>query len=164
MAALGIDGGILVAQLVNFFLLLALLSIVLYKPMTKMLRDRSERIARGLADAAEAERRRAQAEADYQKRLEEARREAQAILAQAREAAEKERGAIIASAQAEANALRERAREDIERAQREAEVALRQQMADLAIDAAGQVLGQAVDMPAHRRLVQDFMSHLERAS
>ena len=78
MAALGIDVGVLVAQLINFFLLLALLSLVLYRPVTKMLRERSERIAKGLADAAEAEKRAAQAEADYQKRLEEARREAQA--------------------------------------------------------------------------------------
>ncbi len=164
MAALGLDLGTLLAQIVNFFLLLALLTVVLYRPVGKMLRERSERIAKGLADAAAAEKRAAQAEADYQQRLEEARREAQALLAQAREAAEKERQAILARAQAEAEQLRARTGEEIERERREALVSLQGQVADLAIEAAGRVLGQAVDKPAHRRLVSDFLSHLEQAS
>jgi len=156
--------GVLVAQLINFFLLLAVLTLVLYKPVTRMLRERRERIAKGLANAEAAGKRAAQAEADYQKRLEEARREAQAIVAQAKEAAEKERQAIIAAAQAEAQARRLQASEEIERERQAALAALQDQVADLAIDAAGQVLGRAVDEAAHRQLVRDFLSHLEKAS
>lgn len=164
MEKLGIDVGVLIAQLVNFFLLLALLTLVLYRPVTKMLRERSERIAKGLLDAELAEKRAAQAEAEYQKRVEEARREAQAIIAQARENAEKERQAILARAQAEAQELRTRTEQELERERREALQALQSQVADLAIAAAGQVLGQAVDNTAHRRLVRDFLSQLEQAS
>jgi len=161
---LGIDAGVLIAQLINFFLLLALLTLVLYRPVTKMLRERKERIAKGLLDAELAEKRAAQAEAEYQKRLEEARREAQAILAQARENAEKERQAILARAQSEAQELRARTEQELERERREALQALHEQVADLAIDAAGRVLGQAVDSAAHRRLVHDFLSQLEQSS
>jgi F-type H+-transporting ATPase subunit b len=161
---LGIDAGVLIAQLINFFLLLALLTLVLYRPVTKMLRERKERIAKGLLDAELAEKRAAQAEAEYQKRLEEARREAQAILAQARENAEKERQAILARAQSEAQELRARTEQELERERREALQALHEQVADLAIDAAGRVLGQAVDSAAHRRLVRDFLSQLEQSS
>jgi F-type H+-transporting ATPase subunit b len=161
---LGIDVGVLIAQLVNFFLLLALLTLVLYRPVLKMLRERSERIAKGLENAELAEKRALQAEADYEKRLEEARREAQAIVAQAREAAEKERQAILSRAQAEAQELLQRAEEEIERERREAMASLQGQVADLAIDAAGRVLGQAVDSAAHRQLVRDFLSQLEQTS
>lgn len=164
MGNLGIDAGVLIAQLINFFLLLALLTLVLYRPVTKMLRERKERIAKGLLDAELAEKRAAQAEAEYQKRLEEARREAQAILAQARENAEKERQAILARAQSEAQELRARTEQELERERREALQALHEQVADLAIDAAGRVLGQAVDSAAHRRLVRDFLSQLEQSS
>lgn len=164
MEKLGIDVGVLIAQLINFFLLLALLTLVLYRPVTKMLRERSERIAKGLADAEMAAKRAAQAEASYQARLEEARREAQAIIAQARENAEKERQAIVARAQSEAQELRARSEQEAERERREALQALQGQVADLAIDAAGRVLGQAVDSAAHRRLVADFLSQLEQAS
>jgi len=164
LAALGLDVGVLVAQLVNFFLLLALLSLVLYRPVTKMLRERSQRIAQGLADAEAAAKRAAQAEADYQKRLEEARREGQAILTQAKEAAEKERRAILARAEAEAQEIRQRAAQEVERERREALAALQGQIADLAIEAAGRVLGQAVDTQMHRKLVGEFLSHLEQTS
>ncbi len=164
MDKLGIDVGVLIAQLVNFFLLLALLTLVLYRPVLKMLRERSERIAKGLENAELAEKRALQAEADYEKRLEEARREAQAIVAQAREAAEKERQAILARAQNEAQEIRANAQERLERERREMMSSLQDQVADLAIDAAGQVLGQAVDSAAHRRLVADFVKQLEQAS
>lgn len=162
MDKLGIDPGVLIAQLVNFFLLLGLLSLVLYIPVMRMLRERQERIAKGLAEAELATKRAAQAEADYQKRIEEARREAQAIVAQAREVAGKEREAILARAQVELQELRARAEEEIERERRAALAALQSQVADLAIAAAGQVLGQALDEPAHRRLVADFLKQLEQ--
>jgi F-type H+-transporting ATPase subunit b len=161
---LGIIPGHLVAQLINFFLLMGVLTLVLYKPVLRMLRERSERIAKGLAFADEAEKRLAQAEAEYQKRLDEARREAQAIVAQAREAAEKERQAILARAQAEAEAERARVAEELERERQAALVALRGQVADLAIEAAGRVLRRAVDEPAHRQLVREFLSQLEQTS
>ena len=164
MEKLGIDAGVLIAQVINFFLLLALLTLVLYRPVTRMLRERSERIAKGLLQAELAEKRAAQAEAEYQKRIEEARREAQAIVAQAREAAEKERQAILARAQSEAEELRARTEQELERERREALQALQEQVADLAIDAAGRVLGQAVDSATHRRLVRDFLSQLEQSS
>jgi F-type H+-transporting ATPase subunit b len=159
---LGIDPGVLIAQLVNFFLLLGLLSLVLYKPVMRMLHERQERIAKGLAEAELVAKRAAQAEAEYQKHIEEARREAQAIVTQAREAAGKEREAILARAQAEVQELRARAEEEIERERRAALAALQGQVADLAIAAAGQVLGQALDEPAHRRLVADFLKQLEQ--
>jgi F-type H+-transporting ATPase subunit b len=160
---IGVDLGVLVAQTINFFLMLGLLTLVLYKPVTQKLRERSERIAKGLEDAAIAEKRAAQAEADYRKRLEGARREAQAIITEARETAEKERQTIIAQAQADAQEVRSRAEEEIQRDRQAALASLHDQVADLAIDAAGRVLGRAVDEQAHRQLVRDFLSHLEQA-
>jgi len=164
MDKLGIDPGVLIAQLVNFFLLLGLLSLVLYKPVMRMLRERQERIAKGLAEAELASKRAAQAEADYQKRLEEARREAQAIVAQARETAEKERQSLLAQAQAQVQELRARAEQDIQHERQAALAALQGQVADLAIAAAGRVLGQVLDEPAHRRLVADFISQWEQTA
>lgn len=164
MRALGVDWGVLIAQVVNFGLLLALLSVVLYRPVTRMLRERREQIEKGLAAAAESELRMAQVEADCQKRLEEARREAQAIIEQARETAEKERRAILAQAEAEAQERRERAGNEIERERRAMLRSLRGGVADVAISAASQVLGHAVDSEAHRQLISEFLDQLERAS
>ena len=61
MDALGINGPFLIAQIVNFVLLLLLLRAFLYKPVLKMLESRKQRIAEGL-QAAEVARREAEVE------------------------------------------------------------------------------------------------------
>src|SRR5690606_14577020 len=52
--ALGINLGFLIAQIVNFGLIFALLTYFLWGPMTKSLDERSARIEKGLEDAAKA--------------------------------------------------------------------------------------------------------------
>ncbi len=162
MGELGIDLGYLIAQLVNFFLLLGVLTLVLFRPMRRMLHERSERIAKGLADAEIAAKHAEQAEADYQKRMAEARREAQALLAEAKAMAQKESEAIISQGRAEVEQMRVRASRQIEQERQEALAVLHKQIADLAIEAAGKVLGESVNEAAQHRLVNDFLTTLER--
>ena len=52
--AFGIDARLILIQVVNFGLLMAALTYLLYKPVLKMLHDRQEKIAQGLKDAEEA--------------------------------------------------------------------------------------------------------------
>ena len=48
---LGIDWRLLIAQLVNFSILVIILYKLLYKPVLKVLNDRKEKIEQGLKDA-----------------------------------------------------------------------------------------------------------------
>ena len=80
---LGIDPRWFLSQLVNFIVLLIVLQRFLYKPMLAMLQQRQERIREGMAQAEQAKKEAQRAEADYQKRIEDARREGQAIITQA---------------------------------------------------------------------------------
>lgn len=57
VSQLGIDWHLLVAQAVNFFLLLTILRMFVYKPLLKMMHDRQMRIEGGLMKADEADRR-----------------------------------------------------------------------------------------------------------
>jgi len=57
LSQLGIDWHLLLAQAVNFFLLLTILRMFVYKPVLKMLHDRRARIDEGLTKADEADRR-----------------------------------------------------------------------------------------------------------
>ena len=76
MDALGINGPFLIAQIVNFVLLLLLLRAFLYKPVLKMLESRKQRIAEGL-QAAEVARREAEVErGQLQAQLDSERRDA----------------------------------------------------------------------------------------
>ena len=54
---LGIDVKLVIAQLVNFFILLYVLKRFAYKPVLKILEDRERKIEKGLKDAQSAEKR-----------------------------------------------------------------------------------------------------------
>jgi len=57
LSQLGIDWHLLLSQAVNFFLLLIILRIFVYKPLLNLMHERSARIEEGLVKADEAERR-----------------------------------------------------------------------------------------------------------
>lgn len=162
MAELGIDFSRLLQQIVNFGILLILLRFLLYKPVLRLLEERRERIRKGLEDAEKARAALEGAQAEYEKRLEEARREAQAIIAQATQAAERAREEILAEARAEAQRIVAKAQEEIEYERKRLLVELRQEVADLAILAAGRIINRQLDEALHRKLIQDFLAETER--
>lgn len=156
--ALGINLPQLIAQVVNFFLLLVLLRLTLYKPILGMLDQRKQKIAEGLnaADIARAEA--AQAQANIQAQLDAARKEGQDLVAsaqaigvriqaEAREQATKDREATLERARAEIGLERDRAIAE-----------LRQEFADITVSAAEKVIGQAVDRQAHQRIIDETLS------
>jgi F-type H+-transporting ATPase subunit b len=158
MEALGINAGHLLSQIANLIILLLLLRIVLYKPVLNMLDQRAARIRQGLEDAEAASQQAAQAQAEYDKRIQQALSEAQAILSQAKEDAEHVREQALAKAQREARELLDKNRQSLEMERRKALRAERAQLADLVIAAASKVIGQSLDQQAHHRLVEQFLA------
>lgn len=162
MEALGINLGYLVSQIVNFTLLAVLLYFVAYKPILRMLDDRSARIQKGLEDAELASKRAAEMEQEFELRIAEARKEGQEIIAQATQMSEKNRQDILDRASEEFNAKIEQAREEIARERELAMAELRQQVADLSLTISEKVIGETLDEQAQRRLIADFLEQTER--
>lgn len=158
MERLGINVGLLVAQIINFIVLLIVLRAVAYRPLLGLLDQRRERIAKALEDARQAEEARANADRDYQKRIDEARLEAQRIVAEANQRAEQAASGIMAKANEEAQRLVAQAREDAELERNRILAELRTQVASLAIAAANKVIGDSLDEQRQRRLIQEFFS------
>jgi len=154
---LGIDGRWFLSQIVNFVILLLILQRFLYKPILNMLQQRQERIRESMEYADRVKREAERAQKDYEKKIEESRREAQAIIAQAMQQAERLREEILAKAQDEAREIKAKALEDVEYERKRVVAELRDQVADLAILAAGRVLGKALDEKTHRQVVADFL-------
>lgn len=161
MEALGINLGYLVSQIVNFTLLAVLLYFVAYKPVLRMLDERSARIQKGLQDAEVASRRAAEMEQEYEQRISEARRDGQEIIAQATQMSEKARQDILEQARDEAKAQIERAREEISREREQAMAELRQQVADLSLMISEKVLAESLDEERQRRLIARFLEQAE---
>lgn len=153
MDALGFNIPSLIVFLVNFSLLLGLLYLFAYKPILRLLDQRSERIRESLEAADKAREEAAQSEVRIQEQLQEARREGQRLLDQARGLAEKYREDEMAKARQEAEAFIARARQDIQQERDGAIEEVKSHFATLAIQAAERVIGQSLDADAHRDLI-----------
>jgi F-type H+-transporting ATPase subunit b len=160
--ALGINATGLIAQLINFLLLLALLRVVAYRPILNLLDQRAARIRESMERAEQINREAARMEEEFKQRLEQARREAQAIIANATQAAERLRQEAQERAQREAEAFLARAREQIERDRERALAELRAYVADLAILAASKVIERSLDRSAHADLIDRVLAETPR--
>jgi F-type H+-transporting ATPase subunit b len=161
LEALGINLGYIVSQIVNFTLLAVLLYFVAYKPILRMLDERSERIKKGLEDAEAASKRAAEMEQEFERQMIEARREGQEIITQATQMSERARQEILEKAREESRAQIEKAREEIGRERELAMAELRQQVADLSLVISEKVIGEALDEQRQRRLIADFLEQTE---
>jgi F-type H+-transporting ATPase subunit b len=154
---LGINLGYLVSQIINFALLALLLYFVAYRPILRMLDERSARIKKGLEDAELASRRAAEMEQQFEQRMTEARKQGQEVIAQATQMSEKARQEILEKAREEARAQIEKAREEIVRERELAMAELRQQVADLSLTISEKVIGETLDEKRQRKLIAEFL-------
>jgi F-type H+-transporting ATPase subunit b len=155
---LGINVPVLVAQLFNFFLLLVVLRIFLYRPILDMLDRRSQRIKEGLEAADQSKEQAARAEQDVAQQIAEARQQGQALIAQAQESAARMQDDARNQARREGEALLERARGEIQLERDQAIAELRRQFADITVSAAEKVISQSLDRQAHRQLIDDVLA------
>jgi F-type H+-transporting ATPase subunit b len=156
---LGINGGLLLAQIVNFVLVALVLWLLVWKPLVKALETRRERIAKGLEDARKASEALANAERDAQKLLEQRRIEANRLVEEARSRTEDQTRALLDEARREAEAIRVKAREEAI-AERNAILAgVRDQVAKISIAATEKLVGQ-LDATRAQAIVKDFLAKL----
>ena len=158
MDALGINLPGLLAQLINFTILLIILRLVAYKPIMRMLDERKRRVQEGMETAERIKEREAQTEQEVAERLENARREGQELIGQAQQIAQRIQAEGREQAQADAEALLTRARSEIQLERDSAIADLRREFAGLTIYAAEKVIGQSLDRRAHQRLIDEVLT------
>lgn len=144
-SAFGIDWHLLIAQVVNFGIVLAALWYFLYKPVFAMLAKRQTVVTKGVEDAERAADMLAGADSEVSKRVTSADAQAETIVSTARESATMERTRLLKEAEARAAAVTNdaemRATEIAARARRESE----REVARLATLAAEKILKKHYD-------------------
>jgi F-type H+-transporting ATPase subunit b len=153
--------GTLIAQLLIFLVMLGVLYRFAWGPLLKILNERRERIQQGVEATERAKQELEAAEKERQARLEEARREAQAMLDRIAKQAEDLRKELEAKAREQAEALIARARAEIQQEREKAVQELRSQVADLAVMAAGRIIGESLDAKKHRELIERTIEEAE---
>ncbi len=160
MAELGVSWSLLVAFMINFVILLALLGKFLYKPVLKMLDERAQKIRESMEQAETIRRDYEQAKATVQSQIEKGRQEAQAIIAQAVQKGEALKEEAKTEASSQAKAIVEKARLQLE-AERDRMVEdLRKEFVSLLILASEKVIRQSLDKEKHSRLIEETLSEI----
>lgn len=156
--ALGLNLPQLIAQVANFFVLLVILRLTLYKPILKMLDDRKQKIAEGLNAAEIARAEAASAQANIQSQLDTARKDGQEIVANAQNVATRIQADAREQATKDREAALERARNEIQLERDRAIAELRTEFAGITVSAAEKVINQSLDAPAHQRIIDETLA------
>ena len=157
LASLGINLPTLVAQIVNFVVLFGLLYLVAYKPIMRMLDERSRRVKESMEQTEFVKRQAEQAEEETRRRIEAAAKEGQELVARAAKTGEEVRRQAQQEASQDAETIVSRARMEIQRERDEAIDELRREFADMTILAAEKVIERSLDKKAHRQLIDDVL-------
>jgi F-type H+-transporting ATPase subunit b len=157
LESLGINMPTLLAQLINVAVLFGLLYLVAYKPIMRMLDERSRRIKDSMEQTEHIKQQAERAEEEAAKRITDASREGEEVIARAMRTGEEVRKEAQAQARQETETLIARARAEIQQERNEAVGELRQEFADLTVMAAEKVIDRSLDKKAHRDIIDKVL-------
>jgi F-type H+-transporting ATPase subunit b len=147
--------------LLNLVLTFLILKKFLFKPVNKMIDDRQKEIDELYADANAAKQAAETMREDYDRKISEAKDASAQIIAEATQEAHRRRDDMIIHAQSDADAIREKARADIELERKKALNSAKDDISRIALDIAEKVVGRELNSSDHDRMVEDFLRHME---
>jgi F-type H+-transporting ATPase subunit b len=161
MEKLGIEPKLLIAQIINFLIIVFVLSKLLYKPILNMLAKRKKEIEEGLKLTEKMREEEENFKEKKQKMLETTRGEATAILEEARKQAKVEEKDIIAAAHKEAESIIIKGKAEAERARVEMEKGVKKSAIELAILMSKRLLNGVLSNEDKHKLITKHVKELE---
>jgi len=162
MESIGVDVKILIAQVVNFFILFAVLSWVLYKPILKILDERKKKIESSLKTAEETQKKSEKLNLDIDEKLSIAKKEALEIINNAKSESEKIKLEITNSANKEAEFLMKKAEQRILEQKAELKKELRAETAQLVIETTQKILEKNIDDDTKKKFISESMDKINK--
>ncbi len=151
-------------QAVNLALLLGVLFAVARKPITAYFAERREQIKNDMKSADKLLAESKKQFSEWQGKLAELEAEVQTIRDETRQRAHDERDQIVAAAHDSAERIRADAVAAVDQELRRAQVELREEAANLAIDLAANMITEQVDDRDRDRLLDEFITRVEPAT
>ena len=161
-AALGLDVKALIAQLVNFAILLIVLYKIGYKPIMSFIEKRTDKIEEGLANAKKAEQAYQDASAKQTEVIVQARKEAQGILGEAKEAAKIQREEIIEKTRSEVRRMLEQAQKDIVSEREKMLREVKDEVVDMVMESTKQILNGAVTQEVNKSWLEKQLAKVKK--
>lgn len=154
---LGIDWRLLIAQIINFLVLLFILNKFLYKPIIKVLAERTKKIDTSLKQAQEIEQSLAETKIKEEKIIAKAHAERKEILAEAQKLATKENLEYKQKTKDEIQRLIKEAKNHIASEKQRSRQDLKDETVELIVLAAKKVLGENYDEKLNKKLADEVL-------
>jgi F-type H+-transporting ATPase subunit b len=146
---------------ITFVILLLVLKKFAFGPIQSMIDKRRAAIAESIEQAEGTRREAERLLAEYRESIANAKHEAEEIIERAHKVGESTKSDIVSEAREQAQKEVESARGQIQRETRKAIQELKDEVADLAILAAGKVTSRAISKEDHLRLVDEALSEVD---
>jgi F-type H+-transporting ATPase subunit b len=155
-----IDWHLIVAQAINFVVVLAVLYFFALKPLKKMMDERGETIKGGLDNADKQKELLSAQEKEYAAALAAARAEAAVMLKEAKKDTEAYRNDMMAKAQADVVASIESGKKQLEAEKVKMVDEAKKEIVSLVMSATEKVLGKAMTAPIESKLVEESIKNI----
>lgn len=158
LSKLGIDWKLLIAQIINFLVLLFVLYKFAYGPVLAMLDKRQKKIEKGLKDADEAHKKLAES-AELQKEiLRKARIEAKEIVERSHIQAEKSKSEIAVEAKKQSEKIIANAKDQIELEKNKMITEVKSEIGSLVVIAAEKIIDEKFDVSKDKKLIESVIN------
>jgi len=152
----------IIAQILNFLILVVILRAVAYKPVARLLQQRSDKIRNDLEQADADKKAAEQTLTQYKAQLADAQKKAQAIVEKANATARQEHDAAVAETRKEIERMKLSAQAEIENERNRAFEDMKSQIVTLSLAAASKVVSKNLDTKENDKLVNEFISSLNK--
>jgi len=159
---LGIDGKLLIAQIVNFVIVLFLLNKFVFKKLIKHLEDRKQRIEQGLELTEKVEKEMGRIEDARHRELEKARSKGEAVLAEARSTASSHEKEALAMTRAEAEKMLLQAQAEAEKKKFDVIKRSKDEINQIAILMAEKVLSRSITKEDQDKAAKEVTDYFEK--
>jgi F-type H+-transporting ATPase subunit b len=151
-----IDWKIIIAQAVNFGVVFVVLYIFALKPLSKLMAERSEKIAKGVDDAKTNASLLEQTRAEYEEALQKARTEANKIFQDGKKEAEAKRALMLEEAKKEVSGIIENGKKVLEAEKVKMVGEAKKEIVVLAMQATEKLLGSKMHESFDEKTIKDL--------
>ncbi len=161
MEQLGIEAKLLLAQVINFAIIMVVLKKLLYKPILTMLDKRKKDIEDGLALTEKLRQEEEKMKERKERLLADARKEGHVVLDEMRKVAKEEEKEILARAHKEAEAVVQKGKQDVEALKEELMKDVRKETVSLAGAMAHKLLSRSLSNADKHAIIAKNLKDLE---
>lgn len=163
MEQLGIETSLLLAQIINFSIIVFVLSRLLYKPILTMLEKRRKEIEEGLALTDNMRQEEERLKEKREKVLEEARKDAKKIMEEARSRAREVEKDVLAGAHKANEEMKEKAEKEIEALKHKMKKDIEMHAVGLAVAMTKQLVASVLTARDQHTLIEKQVKELARS-